>query len=97
MLEKLILKEGPESSVPVVMAFDMMVAGIDTTGNTAAFLLYNLSVNPEAQERLREELCAVAPPHEPVTPAKLSKLRYYQACLRESFRMHPTVPVRRAL
>ena len=43
VLEKLILKEGPGSNIPVVMAFDMVIAGIDTTGNTGGFLLYNLS------------------------------------------------------
>ena len=32
VIEKLILRCGPDSSVPVVTAFDMVVAGIDTTG-----------------------------------------------------------------
>ena len=43
MLEKLILKEGQDSSVPTVMAFDMLVAGIDTTASSIGFLLYNLA------------------------------------------------------
>ncbi len=43
VLEKLLLKEGTDSTVPVIMAFDMVAAGTDTTGNTAGFLLYNLS------------------------------------------------------
>lgn len=32
VLEKLIIKCGPNSSVPLVNAFDMVTAGIDTTG-----------------------------------------------------------------
>jgi len=43
MLEKLILKHGPDSPIAFVMAFDMLIAGIDTTGNTSAFMLYNLA------------------------------------------------------
>jgi len=43
VLEKLIIKNGFNSSIPVIMAFDMIVAGIDTTSNTAAFLLYHLA------------------------------------------------------
>jgi len=44
ILEKLILTNGPDSPIPTVMAFDMMIAGIDTTGNTSGFLLYNLAM-----------------------------------------------------
>jgi cytochrome P450 len=45
----MILKNGPNSPIPYVMAFDMVIAGIDTTGNTLAFLLYNLAKNPDKQ------------------------------------------------
>ena len=33
VLEKMILRNGPESVIPSVMAFDMMNAGVDTTGD----------------------------------------------------------------
>ena len=49
VLEKLILRCGPDSSVPAVIAFDMCIAGIDTTGNTIAFALGFLSRNQRAQ------------------------------------------------
>ena len=49
VLEKLILRCGPDSSVPAVIAFDMCVAGIDTTGNTIAFALGLLARNQRAQ------------------------------------------------
>ncbi len=88
VLEKLICKCDPESTVPTVMAFDMVVAGIDTTGNTLGFLLYNLAKHPEVQERLREEVMNDL--SEIPTPTQLGKMRYYRACLRESFRTHPT-------
>merc|ERR1719370_1417780 len=56
VLEKLILSNKGELDIPVVMAIDGMMAGIDTTGNTVSFLLYHLAINPEAQERLYEEI-----------------------------------------
>ena len=37
----------------MLMAMDGLGAGIDTTGNTAAMLLYNLAAAPEKQEKLR--------------------------------------------
>ena len=51
VLEKLIARCGPDSSVPAVIAFDMCVAGIDTTGNTIAFALGFLARNQRAQVR----------------------------------------------
>ena len=36
------------------MANDALMAGIDTTGNASAFLLYHLASNPEHQERLHQ-------------------------------------------
>ena len=54
VLEKLILRCGPESSVPAVIAFDMCIAGIDTTGNTIAFALGLLARNQRAQVLTRD-------------------------------------------
>ena len=33
VLQKLILRNGPESTYPLVTAIDLIFAGIDTTGN----------------------------------------------------------------
>ena len=43
VIEKLILRNGPDSAITYVTAFDMVLAGIDTTGNTFAFLVYIFS------------------------------------------------------
>jgi hypothetical protein len=39
VLAKLVRKHGKDSKVPVVMAIDAIGAGVETTGNTAIFLL----------------------------------------------------------
>ena len=56
VLEKFIDKNGADSPIPSIMASDMLFAGIETTGNTLGFLLYNLATNPSKQEKVREEM-----------------------------------------
>ena len=90
VLAKLIEKAGPKSQIPLVMAMDAILAGIDTTANTLAFLLYDLAVNPDHQEKLYNEIVEVVGERGRVTEAKLKKLRYLKACLQESQRMRPT-------
>ena len=88
VLEKLIIRNGPNSPIPFVNAFDMVTAGIDTTGNTLGFFLYNLALNPEAQQKLREEISQF---EDTLTEKELGKMRYFRACLRETFRTLPTI------
>ena len=81
VLEKLILSNDGELDIPVVMAIDGMMAGIDTTGNTVSFLLYHLAINPEAQERLYKEIKKEIGQEGPVTEAGLKRMKYLKACL----------------
>ena len=56
VIAKLVKKCGKDSSIPAIMGIDALQAGIDTTGSTAAFLLYHLAANPEKQEKLYQEI-----------------------------------------
>ena len=90
MLEKLVLKNGPNSSTTANMAFDMILAGIDTTGTALAFSLYLLSSNPEKQAILRDEVqTQLAKDNGRVTEADLAKMKYLRAVIREQGRLHP--------
>ncbi len=51
VMEKVMLRCNMEPEIPTLIAFDMMAAGVDTTGNTLAFLFGHLSTHPEAQVR----------------------------------------------
>jgi len=44
-----------------MMVQDMFFAGIDTTAHAMGFALYNLAINQEKQDRLREEINSVVP------------------------------------
>ena len=55
VLEKMIIRNGKDSLIPMITAIDMITAGIDTTGNTLGHVLYHLAANPEQQEILRKE------------------------------------------
>lgn len=88
VLEKMIIKNGPKSPITYVMAFDMVFAGIDTTGNTLSFLVYHLSRNPDKQENLRREILGFGGKN--LTAHDLEHMPFFKACLQESFRMTPT-------
>ena len=89
VLQKLIRRCGPASQIPHVMSQDGILAGVDTTGTTAAFLLLDLARNPEQQEELWREVRAVVGEHGQVTEAKLNQMKYLKACLHESQRLWP--------
>jgi cytochrome P450 len=92
VLEKMIRRVGPDSQIPAVMAMDAIMAGIDTTGNAAAFLLYDLATNPEVQEQLHKEIQDVIGKNKEVTESDLKRMRYLKACVHESRRLKPAVP-----
>ena len=89
ILQKMIIRNGPDSTYPLVTALDLLFAGIDTTGNTMGFLMYNLAINPEKQEKLRHECQALG---KDLTIKNLNELRYLKACIQETNRLTPTVP-----
>ncbi|KAF4523553.1 hypothetical protein B566_EDAN012001 [Ephemera danica] len=75
VLEKLLLRD-PNPKKAVVMALDMMMAGIDTTSFTTGCVLYHLARNPEQQERLFSELKQKMPsPDSPLTADVLEDLK----------------------
>ena len=45
--------------------------------------------NPEKQEKLRQEILSFG--NEDMTAQDIGQMRYFRACLQESFRMNPTI------
>ena len=88
MLEKLLERCGDNRDIPTVMALDAMMAGVDTTGASVTFLLYQLAANPEKQELLYEEIREKVGAGE-VTEAALRRMKYLRASSQESLRLLP--------
>ncbi|XP_061378831.1 cytochrome P450 CYP12A2-like isoform X1 [Danaus plexippus] len=69
-----------DQKVAVIMASDMLLAGVDTTATTIIALLYLLANNPEKQKKLRNEIMTAK-----------DKRPYLRACIKESLRLLPVV------
>ncbi|KAL0883703.1 hypothetical protein ABMA27_015821 [Loxostege sticticalis] len=75
VLEKLL---DVNKEMAVIMASDMITAGVDTTSNTMAATIYLLAINQQKQDILREEVMSSD-----------GKKTYLKACIKESMRMMP--------
>ncbi|XP_072941563.1 cytochrome P450 CYP12A2-like [Epargyreus clarus] len=69
-----------DEDVAVIMASDMLLAGVDTASNTMTATLYFLATHPEKQAKLREEITS-----------KQERRPYLKACIKESMRIMPVV------
>lgn len=59
------------------------------TSNGTIWTLYCLAQNPEAQEKIYEELSRVLPGDGEITAKHLTDIPYIKACLKETFRIYP--------
>ncbi|XP_066267336.1 probable cytochrome P450 49a1 [Branchiostoma lanceolatum] len=91
-LQSLLSRNDVTFEEAMLMAVDLLAAGIDTTGNTLMFNLFWLAKNPEAQEKLYQEIMEVVPAGQPVDDKMLNKMHYLRAVVKETFRLYPTVP-----
>lgn len=87
VLEKLLKID---KSVALVMAVDMLGAGVDTTSAAVSFVLYQLAKNPEKQETLRKEVLEILPTKDSkLNSSSLDHIPYLRAVIKESLRLHP--------
>ncbi|XP_053616368.1 probable cytochrome P450 49a1 [Plodia interpunctella] len=88
LLQELVAAAG--SRVAAVAALDMFLVGIDTTSNAVASTLYQLSLRPEVQEKLHEEVSRVLRGR-PMKAGDVNQMPYLRACVKEVLRMFPVV------
>ncbi|MCA1554047.1 MAG: cytochrome P450, partial [Chloroflexi bacterium] len=69
-------------------ASTMIFAGHETTGNTLTWAFYLLSQNPDAEQKLHDELASVLGNRAP-TADDLPNLRYTRMVIDESLRLYP--------
>ena len=74
------------SNIVIVMSQDAIMAGVDTTGTTAAFFLLDLAKNPDKQDILHKEMADIIGIAK-ITESGIKKMKYLKACLHESQRL----------
>ncbi|XP_064549419.1 cytochrome P450 CYP12A2-like isoform X1 [Drosophila montana] len=89
VLEKL-LKTNKQ--IAIVMAIDMLMAGVDTTTTAFTGALLCLAKNPEKQAKLREEIRRILPNKDSeFKEASVKNVPYLRACIKESLRLYPLI------
>ncbi|KAJ9596906.1 hypothetical protein L9F63_012071 [Diploptera punctata] len=89
VLEKILARD-PDPKTGIVMALDMMTAGVDTTSYSTAVALYYIAKNQDKQQILFEEIVKHLPnKNGRITSDTLNELKYLKACIKESMRISP--------
>ncbi|XP_076603334.1 sterol 26-hydroxylase, mitochondrial [Chaetodon auriga] len=72
---------------------ELLIAGLDTTSNALTWTLHLLSLYPQSQDRLYEEVSTLVPEARVPSAAEVSQMPYLRAVVKESLRMYPVVPL----
>ncbi|KAJ4434872.1 hypothetical protein ANN_23443 [Periplaneta americana] len=70
-----------------------LLAGFETSATTMSFCLYELALNPDIQDRLREDIDTVLEKHDGnITYEAIQEMNYLDNVVSETLRKHPTAP-----
>ncbi|KDP44179.1 hypothetical protein JCGZ_05646 [Jatropha curcas] len=75
------------------MILDFFIAGTDTTAILLEWALAELINNPKVLEKAQDEIQKVVGTHRVVEESDCPNLPYIQAIIKETFRLHPPIPV----
>ncbi|KAH7864266.1 hypothetical protein Vadar_027650 [Vaccinium darrowii] len=93
------LKEQEDASVPITlqqikaMLMDIVVGGTDTTVTTVEWVMAELLHKPKVIKKVQEEFADIVGLDNIVEESHMPKLHYLDAVLKETFRLHPAVPL----
>ncbi|CAL2259550.1 unnamed protein product [Prunus armeniaca] len=98
-LLQFLLEHNKESATPLTMQellallTDVMVGGTDTTTTTVEWVMTELMQNPDELRKVQEELTEIVGLNTLVEEFHLPKLHYLDAVIKETFRLHPALPL----
>ncbi|KAG7546545.1 Cytochrome P450 superfamily [Arabidopsis suecica] len=75
------------------LLMDMVLGGVDTSVNASEFAMAEIVSRPEVLNKIRQELDQVVGKDNIVEESHLPKLPYLQAVMKETLRLHPTLPL----
>ncbi|CAG2179113.1 unnamed protein product, partial [Oppiella nova] len=74
----------------IANSFLFLMAAYETSGTLLSFLFYNLAVNEKCQQKLYEEVNGLDGKYD---YESVSKMPYLEACIAETLRLQPPLPV----
>ncbi|XP_062098038.1 cytochrome P450 78A7 [Humulus lupulus] len=86
-------EEKLEEDDMIAVLWEMIFRGTDTTALLTEWVLAELILNPDKQEKLRREIDTAFGDGRAVTDAELSNLPYLQSVVKETLRVHPPGPL----
>ncbi|PIN04379.1 Cytochrome P450 CYP2 subfamily [Handroanthus impetiginosus] len=72
---------------------DSVLGGTDTTATTVEWVMTELLDKPHVMEKVQQELTGVVGVNNIVEESHISKLHYLDAVVKETFRLHPPLPL----
>ncbi|KAL6875694.1 hypothetical protein ACP4OV_013207 [Aristida adscensionis] len=72
---------------------DLFTAGTDTTAATVEWVMAELLRNPSSMAKARAEIAQVIGSKPEVEESDIAQLKYLQAVVKETFRLHPPAPL----
>lgn len=75
------------------LILDLFIAGSDTSAITTEWAMAELLRNPEALRKTKQELVDVIGTDRGMKESDIDQLPYLQAVVKETFRLHPAVPL----
>ncbi|KAJ9549990.1 hypothetical protein OSB04_022533 [Centaurea solstitialis] len=75
------------------LLLDIMFGGTDTTATTMDWAMAEVMQNVKVMKRVQEELAEVVGLNNIVEESHLPKLKYLDAVIKETFRLHPVLPL----
>ncbi|KAL5815736.1 hypothetical protein ACOSQ3_026510 [Xanthoceras sorbifolium] len=75
------------------LLLNMFTAGTDTTSSTVEWAIAELIRHPKILGQARKELDSVVGRKRGVSELDLAQLTYFQAIIKETFRLHPSTPL----
>lgn len=93
------VQKSPDLEVPLTddnlkaLVLDMFVAGTDTTFATLEWVMTELVRHPRILQKAQEEVRRVVGSKGHVDESDLGELHYMRAIIKETFRLHPAVPL----